>query len=104
MVFVLIAGLCSDFTAALKDSSSSSGSTTENKNATNSLELQINELHIGFDKYSATANNQLHILNKNTSGVENLNRQINATLDLLREINDKLNVDFKYECSREIHW
>ena len=93
MAFVLIAGLRSDLATALKDSSSSSGSTTENKNATNSLEPQINELHIGFDNYSATVNHQLHFLNQNTSGgVENLNQQINSTFELLREMNDKVNL------------
>ena len=92
MAFVLIAGLRSDLTAALKDSSSSSGSTTENKNATNSLEPQINELRIGFDNYTATVTHQLHFLNQNTSGgVEDLNQQINSTFELLREMNDKIN-------------
>ena len=93
MAFVLIVGLRSDLTAALKDSSSSSGSTTENKNATNSLEPQINELRIGFNNYSATVNNQLYFLNQNTSGgVENLNLQHNSTLELLRQLNGKVNL------------
>ena len=93
MAFVLIAGLRSDLTAALKDSSSSAGSTTENKHATNSLEPQINELRIGFDNYSATITHQLHFLNQNTSGgVEDLNQQINSTLELLREMNGKVNL------------
>ena len=93
MAFVLIAGLRSDLSTAMKDSSSSSGSTTENKNATNSLEPQINELRIGFDNYTATVNHQLHFLNQNTSGgVEDLNQQINSTFELLREMNDKINL------------
>ena len=93
MTFVLIAGLRLDLTAALKDSSSSSGSTSENKHTTNSLEPQINELRIGFDDYTATVTHQLHFLNQNTSGgVEDLNQQINSTFEFLRELNDKVNL------------
>ena len=89
MAFVLIAGIRSDLTAAMKDSSSSYGSTTENKNAMNSLEPQINELHIRFDNYTATVNHQLNFLKNTSGGVEDLNQHINSTL---RKMNDKINL------------
>ena len=87
--FVLIAGLRSDLTAALKDSSSSSGSITE-KNphvTTNNMESQLNMLRTDIKNFSAAINQQVEYLNQNASnGIDNIDQQINITCESLREL------------------
>ena len=87
--FVLIAGLRSDLTAALKGSSSSSGSITENKPhvTTNNLEPQLNMLRTDIKNFSATINKQVEYLNQNASnGIDYIDQQINITRESLREL------------------
>ena len=87
VAFVLIAGLRSDLTAALKDSSSSSGSITENMpHVTNNLEPQLNMLHTDIRNFSATINQQVLYLSHNASnGIDDIDLQINLTHKSLRE-------------------
>ena len=88
VAFVLIAGLRSDLTAALKDSSSSSGSITEIiPNVANNLEPQLNMLRTNIKNFSDTINQQVEYLNQNASnGIDNIDQQINITHESLREL------------------
>ena len=90
VAFVLIAGLRSDFTAALKDYSSSSGSLTENMPLViNNLEPQLNMLHTDIRNFSATINQQVLYLSQNASnGIDDIAQQINITCESLKNIQD----------------
>ena len=94
VVFVLIAGLRSDLTAALKDSSSSSGSITENihvPQVTNNLEPQLNMLRTDISHFTATINHQVESLNVNASnGIDDIERQINITCEFLKKFQDSI--------------
>ena len=94
MAFVLIAGIRSDLTAALRDSSSSPGSSSENAMyITISLEPQLNQLHTDFNNFTANTYQQFFYMNQNISdNAEYLNRQINSTFELIRYLNDKSNL------------
>ena len=90
VAFVLIAGLRSDFTAALKDSSSSSGSLTENMPlVTNNLKPQLNMLHTDIRNFLANINQQVLYLSQNASnGIDDIAQQINITRKSLKNIQD----------------
>ena len=94
MAFVLIAGLRSDLTAALKDSSSSSGSITENirvPHVTNNLEPQLNKLHTDISNFTATVNHQVQYPNQNASNsFDDIDQQINITGEFLKNIQDSI--------------
>ena len=81
VALVLIAGLCSNLTAALKDSSTSSGSLTEKiPHVTNNLEPQLNMLHTDIHNFAATINQQVLYLSQNASnGIDDIDQQINDT-------------------------
>ena len=92
VAFVLIAGLRSDFTAALKDSSSSSGSITEIiQNVANNLEPQLNMLRTDIKNFSATINEQVEYLNQNASnGIDDIDQQINITREFLNKLQNSI--------------
>ena len=93
IALVLIAGLRSDLTAALNDSSSSPGSSSENVKLFSRLEDQLNQLQNGNNNFTAIVNNELFFLNQNVSGsLEDLSQQINSMFELLRELKDKVNL------------
>ena len=88
IAFVLIAGLRSDFIAALKDSSSSSGSITEITTlVTNILEPQLNMLYTDIKNFTSAINQQVEYLNQNASNnIDDIDQQINRTRKSLREL------------------
>ena len=88
IAFVLIAGLRSDFTAALKDSSSSSESITEITTlVTNILEPQLNMLYTDIKNFTSAINQPVEYLNQNASnGIDDIDQQINRTCKSLREL------------------
>ena len=92
MSSVLIAGLCSEFTAVLKDSSSSSGSTSENiPHGTNNLEPQLNMLHTDLSNISATVYQHVKYLNQNASnGIDYIGQHMSITRESLRELQDSI--------------
>ena len=94
MAFVLIAGLRSDLTAALKDYSSSSAIINENihvPHVTNNLETQLNKLRIGISNFTATINHQVQYLNQSASnGLANIDQQITITCEFLKSIEDSI--------------
>ena len=92
MAFVLIAGLRFDLTAAMKDSSSSSGSITEIiLNVANNLEPQLNMLRTDIKNLSATINQQVEHLNQNASkGIDDIDQQINITREFLNKIENTI--------------
>ena len=92
MAFVLIAGLRSDLTAALKDSSSSSGSTTESVKYVNNIsELQPNKLLADFNNFRNTTYQLIIYLNQNTSDdVEVLKKKISSTQESITKLNDRV--------------
>ena len=94
MTFVLIAGLHSDLTAVMKDSSSGSGSKSYNEQFfVKSLESQIYKLNIIFDDFTTAVSNQVQYLNQTTSdGVEYLDQHINSKFELLRSLTDEVNL------------
>ena len=94
IAFVLIAGLRSDLTAALKDSSSSSGSITENihvPQVTNNLEPQLNMLRSDINNFTATINKQVRCLSQKASnGIDDIDQQINITREFLNKIQNSI--------------
>ena len=87
VAFVLIAGLRSDLTAALKDSSSRSGSITKIiTHVTNNLESQLNMLYTDIKNFTSAINQQVEYLNQNASNdIDGIDQQINRTRKSLRE-------------------
>ena len=83
MVFVSIASLRSDLTATLEK--------IENEQLiVKSLESQLNQLNTDFVSYFDTVNNQILLINQNTSrGVTELNQQINSSHEVLIELQEK---------------
>ena len=92
VAFVLIAGLRSDLTAAMKDSSSSSGSITKIiQNVTNNLEPKLNMLRTDIKNFSTTINQQVEHLNQKASiGIDDIDRQINITREFLNKIQNSI--------------
>ena len=94
IAFVLIGGLRSALTAALKDSSSSSGSITENihvPQVTNNLEPQLNMLRTDFSNFTATINKQVRYLSQKASnGIDDIDQQINITREFLNKIQNSI--------------
>ena len=94
VAFVLIAGVRSDLTAALKDYSSSSAIINENihvQHVTNNLETQLNKLRIDISNFTATINHQVQYLNQNTSNsFDDIDQQINITCEFLKNIQDSI--------------
>ena len=94
VAFVLLAGLRSDLTAALKDYSSSSAIINENihvPHVTNNLETQLNKLRIDISNFTATINHQVQYLNRNaSSSIDDIDQQINVTCELLKNIQDSI--------------
>ena len=92
MTFVLIAGLRSDLTAALKDSFSSSGSMSENihvSHVTNNLESQLNMLRTDISNFTTTINHQVQYFNQIASnGIKDIEQQINITCEFLKKVQD----------------
>ena len=88
ITFVLIAGLRSDFTAALKDSSSSSGNITDIiTHVTNNLEPQLNMLYTDIKNFTSAITQQVLYLNQNASNdIDDIDQQINRTRKSLREL------------------
>ena len=88
MTFVLIANLHSDWSTVMKDSSSSSGSLSENNHLDmTSLTPQLNQLRTDFSNFNVIVTKQVLHLNQNTSdGAEDLYKQINSTLELLTKL------------------
>ena len=92
MAFVLIAGLRSDLTAALKNSSSSSGSISESVKYVNNIsEVQPNKLLADFNNFRNTTYQLIFYLNQNTSDdVEVLKKKISSTQESITKLNDRV--------------